>query len=351
MDSINVECRSRSYDVIVGSGIEDMLFELVGEKESVVVTDSEVYALYKDRIKSVLPASEVFIVRSGERSKSENVLFDLIEFMIEKEIDRSGIIVAIGGGVVGDLAGFAASIYLRGIEYIQVPTTLLAQVDSSIGGKTAINVDNVKNAIGTFYQPKSVVCDVDFLDTLEEKEIISGLGEIIKTACLDEELFEYVEEKLEKLKKLDKEIVMEVVERCVKVKAEIVSQDERENCSIRNQLNLGHTLAHAMEITAKFMPKSHGEYVLIGIYYEAEIADMLERIDTEYKIRLQNMIIDVLGEKPELIGDDRIVENAMKDKKNHDGLISLIIPVDIGEASEVRLPEEQLEDIIEKLCD
>lgn len=351
MDSISVECRSRSYDVIVGSGIEDMLFELVGEKESIVVTDSEVYALYKDRIKSVLPASEVFIVRSGERSKSENVLFDLIEFMIEKEFDRSSIIVAIGGGVVGDLAGFAASIYLRGIEYIQVPTTLLAQVDSSIGGKTAINVDNVKNAIGTFYQPKAVICDADFLDTLDEKEIISGLGEIVKTACLNEELFEYVEQNLEKLKSLDKEIVMEVVERCVKVKADIVSLDEREKCSIRNQLNLGHTLAHAMEISAKFMPKSHGEYVLIGIYYESEIADFLGRIDTEYKLRLQHMIIDVLGEKPQLIGDDRIVENAMKDKKNHDGQISLIIPVDVGEVTEVRLPEEQLEEYVEKLCD
>lgn len=351
MDSISVECRSRSYEVIVGSGLEDTIFELVGDRKPVIVTDSEVYALYKDRINNLLPLAEKFIVRSGERSKSENTLFDLIEFMIEKEIDRSGIILAIGGGVVGDVAGFAASIYLRGIEYIQVPTTLLAQVDSSVGGKTAINVDNVKNAVGTFYQPKAVVCDVEYLNTLDEREIISGIGEIVKTACLDEELFLFVEKNLEKLMALDKEVIMEGVERCINIKADIVEQDERDNKSIRNQLNLGHTLGHAMEISTRFLPKSHGEYVLIGIYYEAEIAKMLGRIDEEYKKRVQNIVVRVLGEVPELVSSDKIVANAMKDKKNHDGLISLIIPVDIGEVTEVRIMEEQLEEFIESLSD
>lgn len=348
MDSIKVECRSRSYDVIVGSNLDDIIFEVVGERHVLIVTDNEVNSLYKDKFERILPQAEIFEVRSGEKSKSETVLFDLLEFMIKNGYDRRSCLLAIGGGVIGDLTGFAASIYMRGIEYIQIPTTLLAQVDSSVGGKTAINLAGVKNAVGTFYQPRAVVVDVDFLKTLDEREITSGIGEIVKTAGLNEELFNFVEKNLDKLKALDTEVIEEAVTRCIKIKAEIVEDDERENKSIRNRLNFGHTIGHAMEMSARFMPKSHGEYVLIGIYFEAEIADKINRIDKAYKARLQNLVEKALGEKPQIGSVDKIIGIALQDKKNHDELISIIIPTDFGDVDEVLMGETQLEHILEE---
>ncbi|MEG1805914.1 MAG: 3-dehydroquinate synthase, partial [Clostridia bacterium] len=306
MDSIKVECRSRSYDVVVGQNLDDIIFEVVSDRHALIVTDNEVYSLYKDKFERILPQAEVFEVRSGEKSKSESALFDLLEFMIKNGYDRRSCLLAIGGGVIGDLTGFAASIYMRGIDYIQIPTTLLAQVDSSVGGKTAINLSGVKNAVGTFYQPRAVVADVDFLKSLDQREIISGIGEIVKTAGLNEELFNFVEENMDKLKALDLDVIEQAVTRCIKIKADIVKEDERENKSIRNKLNLGHTIGHALEMSARFLPKSHGEYVLIGIYFEAEIADKINRIDKEYKVRLQNLVAKALGEVPDFGSTDKI---------------------------------------------
>ncbi len=349
MDSISVDCRSRNYDVVVGRGLDDLLFEVVGDRKALVITDVEIYGLYKEKIKNALPHAEVYTIRSGERSKCENVLFDIIEYMLDNEFDRRTIIIAFGGGVIGDIAGFVASIYLRGIDYVQVPTTLLAQVDSAIGGKVGINVDNVKNAVGMFYQPKQVIVDTDFLQTLDEREILSGIGEIVKTACLDEKLFNYVEKHLSDIKQLKNEIIIEVIERCVEIKADIVSLDEKETMSIRSRLNLGHTIGQALEVSARFLPKSHGEYILNGIYLEAEISSKLGRIDPIYKTRLQTLILGIITEAPEISSVEKLVQNAMRDKKNRNGLISLIVPVDVGDVDEVVLEGEELERLLEEI--
>ncbi len=349
MDSISVECRSRSYEVIVGSELDDTIFEVVGDRDVLVVTDSEVNSLYGSRIKSILPDADIFVLRSGERSKSENALFDLLEFMLDKGYSRRSRLVAIGGGVVNDLTGFAASIYLRGIDYIQVPTTLLAQVDSSVGGKTSINVAGVKNAIGSFWQPRAVVVDLDFLDTNEEREIISGLGEIVKMACLDGELFDYVENNLQGILDRNKENLQEVLARCIEIKRDIVEDDERDRASIRNKLQLGHTVGQALEMTARFMPKSHGEYVLMGMYFEAEVADKIHRINKDYKVRLQSLVERILGSKPDIFQIEKIVVEGMQDRRNEDDLISMIIPTDVGDVDEVFIDEEQLIELLEEM--
>lgn len=347
MDTIRVNAKSGSYNVLIGTNVGDALFEKVGDRRVCVVTDNQVYGIYQDQIKEYLPQAEIFVFKKGEKSKSEKTLFDILEYLLENDFDRSGVVVAFGGGVVGDIAGFASAIYMRGIDCIQVPTTLLSQVDSSVGGKTAINMNQIKNIVGSFFQPISVICDTAYLSTLEKSDITSGVGEIVKTACLDKPLYDFVKANIEKIFALDTTVMEEVIAMCIQIKADVVSGDEKEKNGLRKKLNLGHTIGHAFESSGIFGSVSHGECVLCGIYIEALMAKEMGRIEEDYLADLLALVEKSLGYVPKLNDIDKMVRVALKDKKNHGHQISLIIPVDFGETDEVYITAQELETMLE----
>lgn len=346
MDTIRVSHSGGEYNVLIGTNVGDALFEKVGDRKVCVITDNQVHDIYGDQIKELLPHAEVYIIRKGEKSKSKKTLFDILEFLMESECNRKSVVVAFGGGVVGDIAGFASSIYMRGIDCIQVPTTLLSQVDSSVGGKTAINLNQIKNIIGSFSQPIGVICDTAYLSTLEKSDITSGVGEIVKTACLDENLYDYVKENVDKIFAIDPSVMEEVIAMCIQIKADIVSGDEKEQSGLRKKLNLGHTLGHAFESSGILGSVSHGESVLCGMYIEALVASEMGRIDSEYLADLLKLLEKCLGYVPKIADVDKMVKISTKDKKNLDSHISLIIPVDKGEADEVYVTAKELEDYL-----
>ena len=240
-----------------------------------MITDKNVYTLYGHYI-NTLNNYEKIVVEPGEQSKTINVTTDILKQMLEKGASRKSKIIAFGGGVIGDLAGFCSAIYMRGISLIQIPTTLLAQVDSSVGGKTGINMLHYKNSVGAFYQPTKVIIDTNLLKTLPYRELLSGIGEIIKYGIIyDYEFFKYIVKNINKIKKCDASIMPYVVKQCCKIKAEIVSQDEKEK-GLRKILNFGHTIGHALEGITNFDKYTHGEAVIIGMYYETIMAKKLK---------------------------------------------------------------------------
>lgn len=266
---VSVGLGERSYDIRIGSetlsGLGEMCLESGIGKNVALITNPTVGALYGERAVSSL-ASSGFSVTSiqiddGEQYKNLDTLAAIFEGLISGGMDRGSTIVALGGGVVGDIAGFAAATFLRGIPFVQVPTTLLAQVDSSVGGKTGINVPKGKNLVGAFYQPRLVVIDVSTLHTLPEREYLSGLAEVVKYGIvLDRELFEFIEENPEKILARDNSVLVDLIERCCRIKADVVVQDERES-GLRAVLNYGHTLGHAVETLTGYKMYTHGEAV------------------------------------------------------------------------------------------
>ncbi len=254
-----------AYDVRVGPGL---LAEVDAATSSfskrAIVTDENVAPLYLGSLRASAWAPHVEIP-AGEDSKSFVVLEHVLDFLVDSGLDRSSCVVALGGGVVGDVTGFAASLFMRGIAYVQVPTTLLAQVDSSVGGKTAVNLAKGKNLAGTFHQPSVVLADTATLATLSEEELRSGLGEVVKTALLDgEAALTELEDRAEALLARDADALADVVARCVRLKASIVARDPRE-ANERKALNLGHTFAHGIEYAAGFGTIPHGVAVAVGV--------------------------------------------------------------------------------------
>jgi 3-dehydroquinate synthase len=258
--------------------------------------------------------------------------------MLEKGIGRHAAIIALGGGVVGDLAGFVAAIYQRGIQFIQVPTTLLAQVDSSVGGKVAVNHPLGKNMLGAFYQPAFVWSDIAALKTLPEREISCGIGEIIKYGVIsDEKLFRYLEENLEQLLRLEADAVMHVLARCCEIKSEIVEKDERES-GLRMVLNFGHTVAHALEAAGKYKALKHGEAVLLGMVAESVLARELGMLDEAAFQRIERLVNRVPSRKmPKGIKPSALLETMGRDKKAVGGKKRFVLPTAIGA---VRVVEE-----------
>lgn len=260
MKNIKVKLKTSIYDVVVGSGVLDQVktyFNL--DRKVFVITDDGVPTKYVEKITANAKESFVYTVASGEQSKNIQNYTSIISAMINFGMTRTDVIVAVGGGVVGDLGGFVASTYMRGIDFYNVPTTLLAMVDSSIGGKTAIDFDGVKNVVGAFYQPKKVLVDVDTSKTLSKRQISNGLAESIKMAVtLDKGLFEILKDKdiLENLE--------EIIYRSILIKVKVVTKDEKES-GLRKVLNFGHTLAHGIESSEKMQNLYHGEAVSIGM--------------------------------------------------------------------------------------
>lgn len=330
MKTVTVKA-SKQYDVLIAKG----LLQQAGERIAAVhkccscmlVSDETVWALYGARVMQSLENSgftvHTFIIKPGEASKSTNNLILLWETLAEKQITRSDLLVALGGGVVGDLTGFAAATFLRGIDYVQIPTTLLAMVDSSVGGKTAVDLAHGKNLAGAFYQPHLVLCDTDTLQTLPDSIFADGMAEVIKYGFINRPAL------LQMLKNTDTPIE-DIIALCVEDKKEIVEADERDN-GCRQLLNLGHTLAHGIELNSDYTV-SHGSAVAIGMVLitKSAVKAGLCRRDTLD-------ILLALLKKYNLPTDteftcEQLCEAALEDKKRKGGFITLVIPVETGKS-------------------
>ena len=352
MNTINVNLGSKSYDIVIQKGIVSNIGcevkKVYINKKIAVITDENVFSLYAEKVKSSLEDAQYnfrfIIVKPGEKSKSMETLKSVYEQLIDFNLTRSDLIVALGGGVVGDLTGFAASTYLRGVDYMQVPTTLLAQVDSSIGGKTAVNIEQGKNLIGSFYQPKMVLIDPDVLETLPDKFIKDGLGEVIKYACIkDSEFFQF----LEGINMKDKlfENMEHIISVCLNIKKEIVEKDEFDRGE-RMLLNFGHTFGHAVEKCTGYK-YSHGEAVSVGMYHITEKSEALNITKRGSKERIKNLLLNFnieynLSDLSNL-NMDMIKNTILLDKKNISGNMNLILLREIGDAFIESVPVKNIE--------
>jgi 3-dehydroquinate synthase len=295
--TVNVSLGERSYVIEIGAGLLDRVGELarrvVRGTNCLVVTDATVGALYANRCAEALAGAGLTVGRcvvpAGEGSKDGQWLFHIFDKAIEQGLDRHSFMVALGGGVVGDLAGFAAASYLRGIPYLQVPTTLLAMVDSAVGGKTGINLPQGKNLVGAFHQPSLVVCDIDTLKTLPRREYVAGLAEVIKYGIIrDDGLFRVLEERARQVLEGDPALLEQIIARSCEIKAEVVSADEREG-GLRAILNFGHTLGHALETVSGYGHYLHGEAISVGMAYAARLSTAIQGLpekDCERVLRL-----------------------------------------------------------------
>ena len=274
METVHVNLGPRSYDIEIGSGnLTDVVKFCDAYEEdahAVIITDSNVDPLYSEPVGDALQEAgaqvDILVAEAGEQSKSSDVAADLWEQLLDQGADRKTVVVALGGGVVGDLAGFVAATFTRGLRFVQVPTTLLAQVDSSVGGKVGINLPGGKNMVGAFWQPRGVVIDVTVLDSLPEREYKAGLAEVVKYGVIqDAEFFSYLEQNVEQINRRDAGVLAYIVKRCCRLKADVVEQDEREETGLRSILNYGHTFCHAFEAGTNYEELLHGEGVAIGM--------------------------------------------------------------------------------------
>ncbi len=361
---LTVNLGERSYPIHIGESILDSLGEACKTAglsgKCLIVSDHHVAPLYADRIFHSLekagftPVLEV--LPAGEPTKCHEQLIRLYSKAAELGLDRGHFMVALGGGVIGDLTGFAAASWLRGIRFVQVPTTLLAMVDSSVGGKTGINIAEGKNLVGAFHQPELVMIDLDTLKTLPEREFAAGMAEVVKYGPIwDEAFFQTLEESAEKFPNIGKEkgaptqsvpSIGKIVARCCEIKAEVVHQDEREG-GLRGILNFGHTLAHAIENAAGYGQFLHGEAVAIGMVYAARLSMQLNGLSAEELARIEKLIA-ALGlpvAAPGLAWAD--LRKAMTvDKKARDGQVKFVLIDRIGHAEiGCEIPKQILEDV------
>ena len=345
--TIPVGLGARAYDVLVGPGLIDAagghIAPLLKRKRTAVVVDETVNRLHGARLQASLEAAglavDIIVVPPGEASKSFDGLADLIDRLLALALDRGDMIIAFGGGVVGDLAGFAAAIYKRGIDFVQIPTTLLAQVDSSVGGKTAIDTPRGKNLVGAFHQPRLVLADLDVLATLPDREMRAGYAEVIKYGLLgDFAFFEWLETHGPAVVAREPKALAHAVARSVEMKAEIVAEDERE-AGRRALLNLGHTFGHALEAEMGFGEALlHGEAVALGCAQAFRYSARLGLVSSQDALRAERAIAAAglpvrLGElKAEPLSADRLIEHMGQDKKAEGGTLTLVLARGIGEA-------------------
>ncbi|MCL1885948.1 MAG: 3-dehydroquinate synthase [Dehalococcoidia bacterium] len=340
MHAIRVSLGARSYNTYIGaSALDEMIVHLRRAKAGnrlIIITNTTVLELYGLRLKETLLSAgfevSLFSVPDGEGFKSLESAGRLYTEMSEVFADRSTTMLALGGGVIGDLAGFVAGTYMRGIPLIQLPTTLLSQVDSSIGGKTAVNYGRLKNQIGTFYQPRAVFCDTSVLKTLAAEHISNGFAEIIKSAVIgDRELFGILTRHTAELQAADGQLLETIIKRAAAVKARIVSRDEHDN-GVRNTLNLGHTIGHAIESVTSFSI-SHGAAIAMGMVAAGRISVMMELMPPHELEALINLI-DGAGLPTSVTGINVAdLFNAIKhDKKATNGSVKFILPLRIGRA-------------------
>ncbi|MBI5554618.1 MAG: 3-dehydroquinate synthase [Elusimicrobia bacterium] len=340
MKIVKVDLKERSYKILVGvdlSEIGNHMRDLNLGGKVMIVTNPRVGRFYLPKLEPSLKTSgfSVFktIIADGERYKSQESANKIYAQCLKNNFDRKSAIVALGGGVIGDLAGFAAATFMRGINLVQAPTTLLAQVDSSVGGKVGVNLPDGKNMVGAFYQPRLVYADLQTLRTLPAKEFANGLAEVIKYGVsYDACLFSYLEKNIEQVKKLDETVLQKVISRCCEIKAKVVALDEREK-NLRAILNFGHTLGHALEGLTHYKKYKHGEAVAIGMVGAVKIAISLQLADSSLEARLKELLtkaclpIRIKGIKLSWPSFLRFLQH---DKKVLAGNIRFVLPLAVG---------------------
>ena len=341
MRTVNVNLGARSYRIQISSGLTDevgpLIRDAIGQtvRQAVIVTNPIVSRTYGARVARSLTRVDFkvhkFSIGDGERFKSLKTADSLFAFLIERRIERSDLIVALGGGVVGDLAGFVAATYLRGVRLVQIPTTLLAQIDSSVGGKTAVNHPLGKNLIGAFHQPSLVAVDPDTLHSLPARQVQAGLYEVIKYGVIrDRRFFDRVVRNIDEIKRLNSRELEFLIERCCAIKARIVEHDERE-AGLRRILNFGHTIGHALEAVTRYRRFLHGEAVGLGMRAAAGIAQRMALLAVSDREEIDEAIarVGALPGSNSLAFDD-IISAMYRDKKVDAGRAAFVLPVEIG---------------------
>jgi 3-dehydroquinate synthase len=356
---VAIDLGDRSYFIDVGAGLLGQATTwsaMPVATSALIVTNDVVGPLYGARIADVLRARyrkvNTVVLPDGEQHKDWPTLNRIFDALLQHGCDRKTVIVALGGGVVGDMAGFAAASYMRGVPFVQVPTTLLAQVDSSVGGKTAINHPLGKNMIGAFYQPKQVVCDLDTLQTLPARELSAGLAEVIKYGpIMDMEFLSWIEANIDALMARDPAALAHAVVRSCEIKAWVVGQDERES-GLRAILNFGHTFGHAIEAGLGYGEWLHGEAVGCGMVMAALLSHRLGGVDAAFVQRLTDLVrragLPTAGPR---LGADRYLELMRVDKKAEAGEIKFVVIDRPGHAAVRGAPDALVRDVIEQCCE
>jgi 3-dehydroquinate synthase len=355
VERVHIDLAERGYHILIGSGLLDRpeTYEgLPSGTVAAIVTNETVAPLFAERLKQALggafPTVLTIVLPDGEAHKDWPALNQIFDALLASACDRKTVLFALGGGVVGDMTGFAAACYMRGVPYVQVPTTLLAQVDSSVGGKTAINHPLGKNMIGVFNQPLRVVADLDTLDTLPQRELIAGLAEVIKYGPIADAAFlDWIDTNLEALKHRDKAALAHAIKRSCEIKAWVVAQDERET-NLRAILNFGHTFGHAIETGLGYGTWLHGEGVGCGMVMAADLSARLGLIDAGYAGRIRSIVeragLPVVGPR---LGTRRYLELMRLDKKAEAGEIRFVVIESPGRAGLRRAPDALVERVLE----
>lgn len=343
MRSVTVKT-SATYEVLIGSGLlqkaGEAVKKVISPCKAAIVTDSTVVHLYEETVRKSLTEAGfsvcTFVFPAGEASKNIHTLSHLLEFLAKEEMTRTDLIVALGGGVTGDLAGFGAAVYLRGISFVQIPTTFLAAIDSSVGGKTAVDLEAGKNLAGAFYQPKLVLCDTDVLQTLPEVIFADGIAEALKYGVLgDDALFE-------KIAGGDfRQDLEEIIETCVSMKRDVVEEDEFDTGK-RQLLNLGHTFGHAIEQKSHFQ-MTHGHAVAIGMHLIAKAAEAKGIAEKGTAAAIAKALEQNQLPKETEFSPAEVAEGTLRDKKRRGGTISFVFPKKIGACEIVKIPVEEVE--------
>ncbi len=340
MREIDVNLGERSYKIAIDKGnlttIGRILRDFSFSNKPVIVSNPTVFDLYGESVINSLKNYDYdvtfLLIPDGEEYKNSAWYDYIMNELLKQRLDRKSVLIALGGGVIGDITGFAASTYMRGIDYIQVPTTLLSQVDSSVGGKTGINHYLGKNMIGAFYQPRYVLIDVDTLDTLPDREIRAGMAEVIKYGVIwDKKFFSYLKDNRQAVLSLEHDAITHIIGRSCQIKAEVVSKDERE-AGLRAVLNFGHTVGHGIETSTGYKKFLHGESVAIGMYIEAGVASLLSMLEYEAFNEIRELIdaYELPYETPPDISADMLMESMSIDKKVLSGDIRFVLPEEIG---------------------
>lgn len=330
---------SSSYEIRIGSGILDRIALLIDKNRKagryIIITDDNVARLHGGNFltlfKNIGLNANLIDFPAGEVSKNIGTILNVSDKLIKLGADRTTCLIALGGGVVGDMVGFIASVYMRGVTYVQIPTSLVAQVDSAIGGKTAIDLPSGKNLLGTFYQPAEVFADLNFLNTLPAKEFENGLAEIIKYGIIDDEkMFQLLEENMDAVKQKDPAMMLKIVENCCRIKKAIVEIDEREQ-GLRRILNYGHTLGHALEAVSDY-ELSHGEGVALGMIAAARISAKKNYLDAGQAKRIEELIglANLPVKIPKSLPAEEIIKRLQMDKKKKGDTIHFVLLKKIG---------------------
>lgn len=363
MRSVQVPLGDRSYTIHVGNGllpkIGDHCRRLKLGERCAILTDTNVGPKYADQLVRALKMAgfvpNLVTVPAGESSKSLKVLGECYDQLAIKRLERRSFVIALGGGVVGDLAGFVAATYLRGIPFVQVPTTLLAQVDSSVGGKVGINLKAGKNLVGAFHQPRAVLCDLDTLATVPDREFKSGLAEVVKYGVIkDAELFKRLEKDLDKVLKRDANTLIHVISRCCALKAEVVGADEKETSGLRATLNWGHTIGHGLEAISGYHEYLHGEAISLGQVAAARLSSRMIGFPEKDAERIRTLLarcglpvtVKLPAKKREALFD------AMRlDKKVSLGEVKFVLAKGIGEViTGQRVPDSDINAVLNQLA-